>query len=80
MYERIATWFVEALLFYAAFGAMFALLFVSVGAQRVDPEAKHSGIVFRLLIWPGAAALWPFLFRRWIRGDRNVPEERDPHQ
>ena len=80
MYERIAIWFVEALFLYTAVGAVFAVAFVTAGVQRVDPDAKGSGMVFRLLILPGSAALWPLLLRRWIRGDRDVPQERNPHR
>ena len=80
MYERIATWFAEALLLYTAVGAVFAVAFVTAGVQRVDPDARGSGIVFRLLIMPGSAAFWPLLLGRWIRGDRDVPQERNPHR
>jgi len=80
MYERFAIWFVDALLVYAALGAVFGLTFVTAGVQRIDPNAKGSGLIFRLLILPGAAAFWPLLLRRWVRGDRDVPEERNPHR
>ena len=80
MYERIAIWCVEAVFLYTAVGAVFAVAFVTAGVQRVDPDAKGSGMVFRLLILPGSAALWPLLLRRWIRGDRDVPQERNPHR
>ena len=80
MYEQIVIWFVEALFLYAAVGAVFAVAFVTAGVQRVDPDARGSGIVFRLLILPGSAAFWPLLLRRWIRGDRDVPQERNPHR
>jgi hypothetical protein len=80
MCEQIAIWFVEALFLYTAVGAVFAVAFVTAGVQRVDPDARGSGIVFRLLILPGSAAFWPLLLRRWIRGDRDVPQERNPHR
>jgi hypothetical protein len=80
MEERVATWFVEALLLYTVLGGVFAVAFVTAGVQRIDPNAKCAGMVFRLLILPGSAAFWPLLLRRWIRGDRDVPEEGNPHQ
>ena len=80
MYERFAIWFVDGLLLYAALGAAFGFAFVTVGVQRIDPNAKGSGLIFRLLIFPGSVAFWPFLLRRWVRGDRDVPEERNPHR
>ena len=80
MYERVAIWFVEGLFLYAALGAVFATAFVTAGVQRIDPNSSGSGIVFRLLILPGSAAFWPLLLTRWIRGHRDVPEERNPHR
>jgi hypothetical protein len=80
MYERFAIWFVDALLVYAALGAAFGLAFVTAGVQGIDPNAKGSGPIFRLLIFPGTAAFWPLLLVRWVRGDRDVPEERNPHR
>ena len=52
---------------YAAIGAGVGLGFVIFGAPRVDPAAKGMPIRARLLIWPGAAALWPFILAIWTR-------------
>lgn len=52
---------------YAGVGAMFALAFVTAGVSRVDPAARGSTWMFRVLIAPGSAALWPWLLRRWVR-------------
>ena len=49
---------------YAACGALFATAFVPFGVDRVDATAKTLG--FRLLIVPGAVALWPLMLSRWI--------------
>ena len=67
---RAAQWFVNILAAYAAAGALFAVPFVTVGIQRVDPVAEHAPIGFRLMVMPAAAALWPMLLMRWIRGGR----------
>ncbi|HXJ03538.1 MAG TPA: hypothetical protein VNH65_00450 [Candidatus Acidoferrum sp.] len=80
MYERLAIWFVCAFYLYFGLGLLFAVAFVTSGVKRLDPNAKGSGVVFRLVILPGSAAFWPLLLRRWIRGDRDVPEERNPHR
>ena len=50
---------------YGALGLAFAIALVTVGVGRVDATARHTGIGFRLLIAPGAAALWPLLVLRW---------------
>ena len=63
-----AYWFVGFLSAYAAVGLAFAVAFVTAGVQRVDPVANHAPLGFRLIILPGAAALWPLLLARWIRG------------
>lgn len=52
---------------YAGIGVLFALAFVLVGVSRVDHAARESGFLFRLLIVPGAAALWPLMLWKWIR-------------
>ena len=64
---------------WAAIGALFALCFASIGAGRLDPEARSAGLGFRLLILPASAALWPLLLWRWIRGSK-VPDERNAHR
>lgn len=53
---------------YGALGLVFAVLFVTMGIERVDPLAKGSGIGFRLIVLPGVAALWPLLLARWAVG------------
>lgn len=57
---------VELLMAYAAFGLLFAVVFVVAGVGRIDHAAAGSGLGFRLMILPGAAALWPLLLVRWI--------------
>ena len=52
---------------YAVAGLIFAVAFVSFGVQRVDAAARGAGIGFRVLVLPGAIALWPFLLRKWVR-------------
>ena len=52
---------------YAAVGLLFAIAFVTKGVAHVDSMAADAGWGFRLLILPGAAALWPLLLRRWLR-------------
>jgi hypothetical protein len=58
---------------YAAAGILFAVAFITAGVQRIDPAARGTGAGFRLLILPGAAALWPLLLRRWLEGASKHP-------
>lgn len=55
---------------YLGLGLVFGLAFVLRGAQRLDPVASSGSPGFRLLILPGAAALWPYLWLRWLRASR----------
>ncbi len=52
---------------YFAAGLLFAVSFALRGAAAIDPAARHAGWGFRLLIMPGAMALWPALAKRWLR-------------
>lgn len=53
--------------YYALVGLVFALVFAWRGAPVVNPAAREGSLGFRVLILPGAAALWPLLLRRWIQ-------------
>ncbi len=55
---------------YAASGALFGILFVWRGIDRIDATAYGAPWTFRLLILPGAIALWPLLAMRWHRAMR----------
>ena len=65
---------------YLACGFLFALPFAFLGVGKIDAHASHGSWGFRLLIIPGAAALWPILLRRLIRGVHQPPEERTAHR
>jgi hypothetical protein len=65
---------------YALAGATFAVSFAAFGVTRLDPAARGATLGFRLLILPGASALWPLLLRRWLRGDPTPPRERNAHR
>jgi len=80
MFELAAKTFVYALEAYAALGLLFAAVFVVAGVQRLDSGAVGARIGFRLLMLPGAVALWPMLLCRWLRGQREPPLERTPHR
>jgi len=76
----IAIWIVSLGMLYAAIGVLFAVVFSVFGAGRIDPAAKDSTFGFRLLIIPGAAALWPILLKRWLSGASHPPAENNPHR
>jgi hypothetical protein len=55
---------VYGLALYTACGLAIALAFVAVGITRVQPQAVSLGA--RILILPGAIALWPYVLMRWL--------------
>jgi hypothetical protein len=64
---QAAQWIAGAVALYVAIGAAFAVAFVTGTAATIDPAVRGSGWSFRLLIFPGAVALWPLLVRRCLR-------------
>lgn len=67
---QIAASIALALSAYAAAGILVGLAFVFRGVSRVDHAAAGAGLGFRLLILPGAAALWPLVLIVWRRTSR----------
>lgn len=64
---------------YAALGVVFGVLFAVAGVGRVDHAAIGAPWSFRLLILPGAAALWPLMLRKWMLAAHSAPDgERTP--
>ena len=51
---------------YLVLGLAFALAFVTRGVAAIDPAARGMPRLARLLIVPGAAALWPLLLWKWF--------------
>jgi membrane protein implicated in regulation of membrane protease activity len=76
----IAAGFLILLGAYLAIGLVFAVPFALVGAKKIDPHAAKGSWGFRLLIIPGATALWPLLLRRWVAGVKEPPEECNAHR
>lgn len=64
----IATSLGYALAAYAVAGFCVALGFVTVGLQQVMPASYTLGA--RILIVPGAFALWPYVLYRWFARER----------
>ena len=61
----VVAFLLDALGVYAAIGVTTAVAFVSFGIGRVQPA--HVSLGARILIMPGAAALWPYVLARWIK-------------
>lgn len=76
---HVAQVFVFSVAVYVGIGLFFASAFVTTGVGRIDPSAAHAPIGFRLIIIPGAVALWPLLAVRWLRGQQPT-SEATPHR
>ena len=64
---------VLALELYLGFGVLFAAGFLWRGLARLDPLAAEGTRGFRALIFPGCAALWPWLLLRLLRERKGAP-------
>ena len=52
---------------YAIAGLATALAFVSVGLSQVLHPPMAATIGARILLLPGAVALWPYILMRWCK-------------
>lgn len=66
----VIAFLLNALALYAGIGAAVALAFAAFGVTRVQPASVSLGA--RVLILPGAAALWPVVLIRWLKA-RGTP-------
>lgn len=57
---------------YAVLGTVLGVFFVTIGVGKVDQAAIGAPWSFRLLILPGAAALWPLMLLKWIHAARSA--------
>jgi hypothetical protein len=56
---------------YAAAGVVTGLAFVLYGVSRVLAEPVPVTPGARILLLPGAVALWPFVLGRWLKAGRS---------
>jgi hypothetical protein len=67
MTVEAAALLVQTTTIYACVGAAFAAVFLWRWVGRLDPAAGHGTWGFRVLVFPGVAALWPLFIVRLIR-------------
>ena len=56
--------------FYAIVGLCTAAVFVACGVTQVLGAPTSMTVGARILIFPGAAALWPYVLLRWLKSGR----------
>ena len=64
----LVAFLLNALALYALIGIATALAFAICGVTRVQPAPVSLGA--RILILPGAAALWPYVLLSWLKAPR----------
>ena len=58
---------VQSVTIYVGVGAAFAVVFLWQWVGLLDSAAEHGTWGFRVLVFPGVAALWPLFVVRLIR-------------
>jgi len=66
----LAMIFLLGVVLYGVAGLITALAFVVLGVTRVLPHPVPVSVGARILLLPGAAALWPFVLIRWLNSGR----------
>lgn len=51
-------------------GAVVALVFLTIGIDRIDEDARGA-YVFRPLLIPGVLLIWPLVLWRWVQIERH---------
>jgi hypothetical protein len=52
---------------YVLLGIVTAIVFVIFGVSQVLPHSATVTVGARILLLPGAAALWPYVLLRWLK-------------
>jgi hypothetical protein len=60
---------VYALVLYAGLGVVIGFVFVVFGVTRVLGGSYAVTLGARILLFPGAAALWPYVLVRWANAE-----------
>lgn len=63
---------------YLGIGAIIGILFLVFAAAKLDDAVKDASVFFRLMIFPGCVAVWPYIVLRWLSGrriNRQIEEE-----
>jgi hypothetical protein len=55
---------------YAAVGVVIAVAFLAFGVTRVLPTPSSVTMGARIMLFPGALALWPCVLIRWLKSRR----------
>lgn len=59
-----------AIALYAAAGIAIAAAFLAFGVTRVLPEPVPVTLGTRIVLFPGAVTLWPYVLIRWLKSSQ----------
>lgn len=57
---------VDAFRWWLALGGVVTVVFLTIGIDRVDEDARGA-YAFRVLLVPGVLLIWPLVLWRWVR-------------
>ncbi|MFK7970620.1 MAG: hypothetical protein AB8F95_09640 [Bacteroidia bacterium] len=65
MTEQIAQIILFIAAAYLAIGLIFSVFFYLKGMSKIDAITAESTWGFKLIVFPGVIAFWPFLLSKW---------------
>lgn len=65
--DTVGALMLGGLALYAVAGLVTGVAFVIFGVTHVLPQPMPVSVGARILLLPGAAALWPYVLARWLR-------------
>jgi hypothetical protein len=69
-----------AVTLYAAVGIVIATAFLAFGVTRVLPAPAAVTLGARIMLFPGAVALWPYVLIRWLKSVAMTRSQRSVHR
>ena len=57
---------------YFSGGALFTVIFLFRGLNKVDERTHGATVGFKIIIIPGCIVLWPILLRKWMAAANNI--------
>jgi hypothetical protein len=56
---------------YLIVGALFSVVFLLKGKERIDESTKETSVWFKLLVFPGLCLFWIVFIKKWIKLTRS---------
>ena len=64
---------------WGSIGLVVAIIFLSIGIDRIDEDARDA-YVFRILLIPGIILIWPMVLLRWVTLELGREKPHARHQ